>query len=94
MRWVQLTDDEVRAELVSYRHDNLLERVNVICVAHTRARPGYVDAPETKHQPSSLGIIAGWYSHALTFALSDHIDSSKVACRVEMTAVVSVDGHV
>ena len=41
----ELTYNQIRIELVSNRHDNVLKGKHIVCVAHAFGRPGNVNVP-------------------------------------------------
>lgn len=86
------TDDKVRVELVSNRHDDLLESIDVVGITEACRRPRNVDAPRVC--VSTDLTSSRQHSRPGAFADSNHVESAKVTGRIEATTVVTVNGDV
>lgn len=87
------TDDEVRGELQSDRHDDLLEREDVVGVAHAFLWPWDVDgaASGTEYE-SRTSCFCDVLAKACTFAAGSHATEGPVG--IEITSFVAVKGDI
>lgn len=82
---VTRTNDKIWGKLICYGHDDFLKSVDVIAIAKTISRPGYINCPII-HQLKTFGAFA--HSLPLTGTHSDHIESAKVARRVKSPTIM------
>jgi hypothetical protein len=87
------TEDDVGTELVRDGHDDLLKRVDVIGITHSRIGEGDIDGTVDSCQPSIRATGKRGNPQALACSLPDHLRRTIVSSRVEAVSV-SMNGDV